>query len=78
MDKKQKQKRWEQPRFVIGDGNSTPVYKFLRNTLVTWNEIETYTTLTTQPEDSKGIWLDGTEYKESNIEEQNFWEKVLR
>ena len=32
----------------------------------------------TQPEESKGISLDSAEYKERNIEEQNFKEKVLR
>ena len=25
-----------------------------------------------KPEESKGVWLGSTEYKESNIEEQNF------
>ena len=32
----------------------------------------------TQPEKSKGIYLDSTEYKENNIEEQNFEENVFR
>ena len=34
-------------------------------------EIETYTTITTQSEKSKVIWLDSTVYKENNIEVQN-------
>ena len=32
----------------------------------------------TQPEENKEMWLGNTEYKESNIEKQNFEENVLR
>ena len=46
--------------------------------LTSWDDIKIYTTITTQPDESKGIWLGSTEHKESNIEEQNFEENVLR
>ena len=49
------------------DGNSTPVYnvsKILE--LIAWNERETYSATTTQPEESKGKWFDSKILREKS------------
>ena len=70
--------KWGHPLswLVIGEGNSASVYNSSNTWLVPWTKIESHNAITTQPKGGKEKYSGRKEYKESNMEKQNFEEQV--